>query len=74
MAAVAYAARHPERVDRLILASSLARFGREQAAAMDAAIESRAGQPWYAEAREALDTELGREVAGRGASGPDRQC
>jgi proline iminopeptidase len=58
VAAVAYAARHPERVERLILASSLARFGAEQVAAMDEAIESRAGEPWYEDAREALETEL----------------
>jgi proline iminopeptidase len=58
VAAVAYAARHPERVERLILASSLARFGPEQASAMEAAMESRASQPWYDDAREAIDTEL----------------
>jgi proline iminopeptidase len=58
VAAVAYAARHPERVERLILASSLARFGTEQSAAMDAAIESRAGEPWYEDARTAVETEL----------------
>lgn len=70
VAAVAYAARHPERVERLILASSLARFGAEQSGAMDAAIESRAREPWYEDAREALETELhgdftnGRELTG----------
>lgn len=58
VAAVAYAARHPERVERLILASSLARFGSEQAAAMEAAIAARAGEPWYEDARDALETEL----------------
>lgn len=58
VAAVAYAAEHPERVERLILASSLARFGAEQEEAMQAALESRAGQPWYDDAREALETEL----------------
>jgi proline iminopeptidase len=58
VAAVAYTARHPERVERLILASSLARFGSEQAAAMEAAIAARAGEPWYEDARDALETEL----------------
>jgi len=58
VAAVAYAAGYPERVERLILASSLARFGAEQSTAMDAAIESRAGELWYDDAREALETEL----------------
>jgi proline iminopeptidase len=66
VAAAAYAARHPERVERLILASSLARFGPEQASAMEAAMESRAGQPWYDDAREAIDTELrGEFTTGR---------
>jgi proline iminopeptidase len=65
VAAVAYAARHPERVERLILASSLARFGPEQAGSMEAAMESRAGQPWYADAREALETELRGEFTTR---------
>jgi pimeloyl-ACP methyl ester carboxylesterase len=58
VAVTAYAAKHPERVERLILASTLARFGAEQAGAMEAAMESRAGQPWYDDAREALETEL----------------
>jgi pimeloyl-ACP methyl ester carboxylesterase len=63
VAAVAYAARHPKRVERLILASSLARFGAEQEEAMQAAIESRSGQPWYEDAREALETELRGDFA-----------
>jgi proline-specific peptidase len=58
VAAVAYAARYPERVERLILASSLARFGEEQNAAMEAAMETRAGEPWYDDAREAIEAEL----------------
>ena len=58
VAATAYAAKHPERVERLVLASSLARFGPEQASAMEEAMESRAGQPWYDDAREAIETEL----------------
>lgn len=66
VAATAYAAEHPERVERLILASTLARFGAEQAGAMEAAIESRAGLPWYDDAREALETELrGEFTTGR---------
>jgi pimeloyl-ACP methyl ester carboxylesterase len=58
VAAVAYAARHPECVERLILASSLARFGSDQEEAMQAAIEARAGEPWYEDGREALEAEL----------------
>jgi proline iminopeptidase len=58
VAAIAYAARYPERVERLILASTLPRHGTEQEAAMQAALELRAGEPWYADAREALESEL----------------
>jgi pimeloyl-ACP methyl ester carboxylesterase len=55
--AMAYAARHPERVERLILASTLARFSSEQEAAMAAAVEAHAGEPWYEDARAALEAE-----------------
>jgi proline iminopeptidase len=58
MIAMAYGARHPERVERLILASTLARVAREQETAMEAAVDSRAGEPWYADARAALEAEL----------------
>jgi proline iminopeptidase len=63
VAAIAYAARHPERVERLILASTLSRHGPEQEAAMQAAIERRAGEPWYADALEAVETELAGDFA-----------
>ncbi len=55
--AQAYAAEHPGRVSRLVLASSLARFGPPQEAAMRAGMERRSGQPWYADAVAALETE-----------------
>jgi len=55
--AEAYAAEHPARVERLVLASSLARFGPGQEAAMQAGMEKRSGQPWYADAAAALDEE-----------------
>lgn len=58
VAAITYAARHPERVERLILANTLSRHGQEQEAAMQALLEEKAGEPWYAEARAALETEL----------------
>lgn len=61
--AIAYAARHPERVERLILASTAARFSGEQNAAMEDAIEARSVEPWYADAREALETELAGDFA-----------
>jgi pimeloyl-ACP methyl ester carboxylesterase len=56
--AIEYAAQHPERVERLVLASTLARFGAEQNAAMEAAIAARAGEQWYDDAVAALKTEL----------------
>ena len=55
--AMAYASRYPERVDRLILASTLARFAQEQAAAMEDGMQKRAGEPWYEDARAALEVE-----------------
>jgi proline iminopeptidase len=55
--AIAYAARYPERVERLILASTLARVSPEQEAAMKEAVERHANEPWYEDARAALDAE-----------------
>ena len=55
--AIAYAAGHPERIERLILASTLARFSPELKAAMAAAVEAHAGEPWYEDARAALEAE-----------------
>jgi proline iminopeptidase len=55
--AIAYAARYPQRVERLILASTLARFSPEQEAAMAAAVEGHADEPWYEDARAALEAE-----------------
>ena len=52
-----YAATHPDRVERLILASTLPRHGPEQEAAMQQAVEARAGEPWYDDAVDALQTE-----------------
>jgi proline iminopeptidase len=55
--AQAYAARYPGRVRRLVLASTLARFGAEQQAAMRVGMDKRSGQPWYADALAALEAE-----------------
>lgn len=55
--AIAYAARFPDRVEKLILASTLARFAQDQVAAMEAGMEAKAGEPWYADARAALEAE-----------------
>ncbi len=55
--AIAWAAAHPRSVEALILSSTLARFQAEQAAAMEKALAARASEPWYADAREALEAE-----------------
>jgi proline-specific peptidase len=52
-----YASRYPGRVERLVLASTLARFGAEQEAAMREGMQKRSGQPWYADAMAALEAE-----------------
>jgi pimeloyl-ACP methyl ester carboxylesterase len=57
MVGQAYAAKHPGRVRKLVLASTLARFGPENEAAMHAGMELRSHQPWYADAVAALDEE-----------------
>jgi pimeloyl-ACP methyl ester carboxylesterase len=55
--AQAYAARNPDRVEKLVLASTLARFGPEQEAAMREGMDKRSGQPWYPDAKAALEEE-----------------
>jgi proline iminopeptidase len=55
--AQAYAAMYPGRVRRLVLASTLPRFGPEQEAAMQSGMDRRSGQPWYADATAALEQE-----------------
>ena len=55
--AAAHAAAHPERISKLILASTLARFGPEQQAAMEEGMAAKAHEPWYADARAALEAE-----------------
>jgi len=57
MVATAYASRYPERVERLVLASTLVRWAPEQEAAMEEAVASHSDEPWYAEAKTALETE-----------------
>jgi proline iminopeptidase len=52
-----YAARHPDRVEKLVLASTLARFGAEQERAMREGMDKRSGQPWYPDAVAALEEE-----------------
>ncbi|MEO8744720.1 MAG: alpha/beta hydrolase [Candidatus Dormiibacterota bacterium] len=61
--AQAYAAEHPGRVSRLVLASTIARFGPEQEAAMRRGMDKRSGQPWYPDAVAALEAEQDAEFA-----------
>jgi proline-specific peptidase len=55
--AQAYAARHPARVERLVLASTLARFQADQQQAMETAMQAKAGESWYADASAAVEAE-----------------
>jgi proline iminopeptidase len=59
--AQAYAAAHPDRVERLILASTLARFQEEQVAAMEAGMKAKEDEPWYEDACAALAAEQAGE-------------
>ncbi len=61
--AMAYAAAYRQRVRRLILVGTLARFAPEQEQAMEAAIAARAVEPWYADAKQALEAELAGDFA-----------
>jgi len=63
--AQAYAAEHPGRVRRLVLASTLARFGPENEAAMRQGMDKRSNQPWYSDAVAALEAEQAGEFDGR---------
>lgn len=55
--AQAYAATHPGRVRKLILASTLARFGEPNEVAMRVGMDKRSNQPWYPDALAALEKE-----------------
>jgi pimeloyl-ACP methyl ester carboxylesterase len=57
MVAQAYAALHPGRISKLVLASTLARFGPEKETAMREGMDQRSGEPWYPEALAALNAE-----------------
>jgi proline iminopeptidase len=55
--AAAYAVVHPARVEKLVLASTLARFQTEQEEAMRAEMEAGSSAYWYADAVAALEAE-----------------
>jgi proline iminopeptidase len=62
--AQAYAATHPDRVEKLVLASTLARFAEEQQTAMEAGMQAKAGEPWHEDAVAALEAEQAGEFEG----------
>ena len=59
--AIDYAARHPDRVEKLVLASTLARFAEGQVAAMEASMAAKASELWYEDGRAALEAEQAGE-------------
>jgi pimeloyl-ACP methyl ester carboxylesterase len=59
--AMEYAARYPDRVEKLILASTLARFAQEHVSAMEAGMAARAGEPWFEDSSAALQAEQAGE-------------
>lgn len=59
--AIAYAAAHPARVRRLVLVDTLAVWGDEAEAEMTRMIETRAGEPWFAAAQQAIAQEQAGE-------------
>jgi pimeloyl-ACP methyl ester carboxylesterase len=56
-----YASQHPERVERLVLASTLARFQAEQEAVMEAAVAAKAEESWFEDSMAALQAEQAGE-------------
>ena len=63
--AIAYAAAHPRRVRRLVLASTLARFHAEQEAAMLEGMRRHEAEHWYADAVAAIEAEQAGEFTSR---------
>jgi proline iminopeptidase len=67
MVAMAYAAAHPDRVRRLLLVGTLAHRDEALDAEMERGLAEREGEPWYPEARAALDEEEAAEFTDDGA-------
>src|ERR1700730_1379850 len=59
-----FAARHPERVRGLVLASTAARFSSDVQTALDRKIAASGGQPWLADALEASKQEQDNDYEG----------
>jgi pimeloyl-ACP methyl ester carboxylesterase len=61
--AISYAAAFGQRIERLLLVGTLAVWGEKAEAAMLRAIEARSGQPWFAEAQQAIEEEQAGEFS-----------
>jgi proline iminopeptidase len=61
--AMAYAGAYGRRIDRLVLADTLAVWGEEAEAAMQRGIEKRASEPWFAGAQKAIEEEQAGEFS-----------
>lgn len=61
--AIAYAAAFGSRLRRLVLAATLAVWSDEAEAAMQRTMESRRGEPWFAEAQKAIEEEQAGEFS-----------
>jgi len=61
--AMAYAATHRSRVQRLVLVDTLAVWGEDAEAAMHRGIEKRRDQPWFADAAKAIEEEQAGEFS-----------
>jgi pimeloyl-ACP methyl ester carboxylesterase len=61
--AMAYAAEHRRRVRRLVLAATLAVWNEDAEAAMHRTIDARRGEPWFEEARQAIEEEQAGEFS-----------
>lgn len=59
--AIVYAAAFPDRVDRLVLASTISVFDEAAQAAQTAGVEARRGEPWFADAERAIADEQAGE-------------
>ena len=61
--AMAYGAAYPSRIRRLVLACTLAVWGEEAEAAMQRTIAARSEEPWFADAKRAIEEEQAGEFA-----------
>jgi proline-specific peptidase len=63
VAAMSYASRWTDRVERLVLASTIVRFGADQEQAAEAAVQRHRDEPWYEDALAAIAAEEAGDYA-----------